>query len=403
MNPRIKVFLGLILLMLVLGIIWLFPPGTWLVPELELDGQFADWRGRTSLNDPRGDGRLGGDIKTVSWATNENDKRLYFMIERYPTEPRGQGMELRLFFDLNNNGHYDDKVDKYAEIFYRPLDLHRGEVKVYLYSMAGEIKGKYSGLWGEGSGSATSRLELAIPMEELQAYPAQFLRFYLADINGDDDRLPDQGDIQWAPFPVVSQSRITIALFFLIWLALCIFFYHHRIWVLYYIWAAVGCCCLLVLLFHASLVEYRLEQYTSLILHHILDYIGIVTHIFDRSPGTLLVLIKIDSSWTTIAIDIENSGLLEICIIFSLIIFYPAHPWRKRVPLAFTGALGMYLINILRLILVIVLIHSGGRNMSFIAHTLFGRLFFFLFAVALYWQLLTRPSLEKIRARVKND
>ncbi len=402
MNSRLKLFLGFILLILVLGVIWLFPPGTWLVPELELDGQFDDWRGRTSLSDPLGDGRRGGDIKSLSWATNDNDKRLYFMIERHPPEPGSLGTELCLFFDLNSNGRYDDKADKYAKILYRPLDLHRGEVKVYLYSMGGELKGNYSGYWGEGSGSA-SRLELAIPMEDLQAYPAQSLRFYLADINGEGDRLPDQGDIQWSPFPTVSKSRSAIALLFLLWLGLSMFFYHHRLWVLYYIWAAVGCCCLLVLLFHSSLAEYRLEQYTSLILHHTLDHIGIVTHIFDRSPGTLLVLIKIDSSWTTIAIDIENSGLLEICIIFSLIIFYPVYPWRKRIPLAFAGAWGIYLINILRLLLVIVLIHSGGRNMSFIAHTLFGRLFFFLLAVALYWQLLTRPSLEKIRRKVKND
>ncbi|HBK52937.1 MAG TPA: hypothetical protein DDZ44_03220, partial [Syntrophomonas wolfei] len=70
---------------------------------------------------------------------------------------------------------------------------------------------------------------------------------------------------------------------------------------------------------------------------------------------------------------------------------------------ALAGALGIYLINLFRLLLVIVVIHSGGRNMSFIAHTLFGRLFFFLLAVALYWQLITRPSLEKIRRNVKND
>ncbi|WP_061213512.1 hypothetical protein [Syntrophomonas wolfei] len=400
MNPRLKVLLGVIIMLL---LIWLFPPGSWLVPELQLDGKFADWRGRTSLSDPVGDGRGGNDLKKISWATNENDGRLYFMIERYLPEPRSHRMESCLFFDLNSNGKYDDKVDKYAEIFYRPQGLSRGDVSVYLYSMEGDLKGKYTGRWGEGTGSTTSRLEFAIPMEDLEAYPAQFLRFYLADISGRSDRLPDQGDIQWAPFPVVSKSRPTIAVFFLLWLALTLFLYHHRLWVFYYIWAAVGFCCLLVLLFHASLLEYRLEQYTSLILHHTLDYLGIATHIFDRSPGTLLVLIKIDSSWTTIAIDIENSGLLEICIIFSLIIFYPVQPWHKRIPVALAGALGIYLINLFRLLLVIVVIHSGGRNMSFIAHTLFGRLFFFLLAVALYWQLITRPSLEKIRRNIKND
>lgn len=388
---------------MILSVIWLWPPGSWLVPNLQLDGQFGDWRGRTSISDPSSDGRSGNDFKKISWTTNENDERLYFMIERYLPEPRSRRMECCLFFDLNNNGEYIDKVDKYAQVFYRPQGLQRGDVTVYLYSMEGDFKGKYAGRWGEGTGPSTSRMEFAIPMEDLEAYPAQYMRFYLADISGRSDRLPDEGDIQWKPFPAVTKSRATIAVACLLWLAVTLFLYHHRLWVFYYVWAAVGLCCILVLLFHASLMEYRVEQLTSLILHNILNNLGIVTNIFDHSPGTLLVLIEIDSSWTTIAIDIENSGLLEICIIFSLIIFYPVHRMPKRSMVALGGALGIYLINLFRLLLVIVIIHSGGRNMSFIAHTLFGRLLFFVLVVGLYWQLITRPSLEKIRGNVKND
>ncbi|NLK52509.1 MAG: exosortase family protein XrtG [Syntrophomonadaceae bacterium] len=399
MNNRLKLLGGLVIIILVL---WLFPPGSWLVPKLVLDGQFGDWRGRTSISDPAGDGRSGNDFKMISWATNKNEEKLYFMLERYPPEPKSRRMECCLFFDLNNNGKYTDQVDKYAQIFYQPQGLPRGEVTVYLYTMEGELKGKYEGQWGEGTGASTSHVEFAIPMKDLEAYPAQYLRFYLADISGRSDRLPDQGDIQWDPFPGASKSRSTIALVFLLWLAITLFLYHHRLWVLYYIWAAVGLCCVLVLFFHASLVEYGVERFSSLILHHILHQLGIVTHIYDGSPGTLLVLIKIDSSWTTLTIDIENSGLIEICIIFSLIVFYPVYRLRKRILVALSGALGIYLINLARLLLVIVIIHSGGRNMSYIAHTLFGRLLFFLLAVGLYWQLITRPSLEKIRRNVKN-
>lgn len=400
MGLRLKLLLGVIS---VIFLIWLFPPGRWLMPDLEMDGEFNDWRGRISLSDPSGDGRDGNDFKKISWATNENDEHLYFMIERYLPGPSDKKMECRLFFDINNNGKYDDHADKYAEIFYRPADFQKGEVSVYLYSVGGNPKGKYLGRWGETPNSNTSRLEFAIPMKHLEVYPAQFLRFYLTDISMQDDRLPDEGDIQWAPFPVVTKSRVAIASLFLVWLAFTLFFYYHRIWGFYYVWAAVGLCCLLVLLFHASLPEYRLEHYTCRILHYVLNYLDIVTWIFDHSPGAMLVLIKVDSSWTTISMDIENSGLLEMCILFSLIFFYPVGSWHKRIPAALGGALGIYLINLLRLLLVIVLIHSGGRNISYIAHTFFGRLFFFLLAVALYWQLISRRSLVKIRRSSQND
>lgn len=380
-----------------------WPPGTWLVPDCQLDGKFSDWRGRAHLSDAEGDGHLGNDIKEVFWATNENDSCLYFMIARYSAEPASSPLDCRIFFDINGNGKYTDRIDKYAEITYRPRNQDRGDVNVSLYTVAGELKGKYSGIWGEGIKPGANRFEFSIPMEELQLYPGQAMRIYLGDTSGHFDRLPDKGDIQWAPFPLVRKSPSAIALAFIIWLGITVFFLQNRLWVFYYIWASVGLCCLLVLLFHASLVEYRLENYTSLLLHELLSYGGIVTYIFDMAPGTLLVLIKIDTSWTTISIDIENSGLVEMCIIFSLILFYPVYRPRKRTIMALAGVLAVYTVNLLRLALVIALIHTWGRDMGFIAHTLFGRLFFFLAVVAIYWQLITKPSLEKIRGNIQND
>jgi len=181
-----------------------------------------------------------------------------------------------------------------------------------------------------------------------------------------------------------------------------VFFYEHRIWVFYYVWAAVGMSCLLVLLFHGSWAEYYIEHQTSLILHHILKFFDIVTYVFDKAPGTLLVLIKLDSNWTTIDIDIENSGLLEVCIIFGLIAFYPVYKIGKRLLIAVVGVVSVYIINLLRLVVVISLIHWGGRNWSFVAHTVVGRLIFFILVIALYWQLMTRPTLKKLGEYIKN-
>ncbi len=384
-------------------LIWMFPPGKWLVPDCQMDGEFADWRGRACVDDSGEDGRIGHDFKKLSWATNENDSRIYFMMERYMPKPTNMKMDCRLFFDINGNGSYRNEIDKYAQITYQPYSQGWGDVSVYLYSVSGELQGKYTGKWGAGSKADMSSLEFAIPMEDLQAYTGQPMRFYLSDVSSNFDRLPNHGDIQWAPFPIVAKSRSSIAIVCLIWLVVTVFFYRHKLWVFYYIWGSVGLSCVLILLFHASFIEYRLESFTSLVLHDILGLWNIVTYLFDRSPGTLLVLIKIDSSWTTIAIDIENSGLIEMCVIFALIIFYPVYNMRKRMIAALTGVVGIYIINLIRLIVVITLINTGGRNMSFIAQTLFGRLVFFILSIALYWQLITRPSLSKVQRSIKND
>jgi len=392
---------GLAAAFLIVLIVWFFPPGSSFVPDCELDGSFDDWQGRACLSDVEGDGRPHNDFKRISWTTNENESSLYFMLERFTSFPRNSQLDARMFFDINGNGSYEDLIDKYVELSYQP---NNGQVNVRIYTVDGRLKGEYSGQWGEKSSAGGSRFEFSLPMEDLRVYPAQSIRFYIADIGGEKlDRLPDQGDNQWAPFPVFYQSRFSIVLVCLIWLAVTIFFYRNQIWVFYYIWGAVGICCLMILLFHGSLVEYRLEHYTSLILHHLLGYLDITTYIFDKAPGTLLVLIKIDNSWTTIAIDIENSGFLEMCIIFGLIIFYPVYRWRKRIAVALFGVVSIYVINLFRLIIVIYLVNVGGRDMSFIAQTLIGRLVFFLLVLALYWRLITKVSLQKIRENVQND
>ena len=392
---------GLTTVLLIFLIVWLFPPGSIFVPDCELDGSFEDWQGRTFLSDVEGDGCSHNDFKKISWATNENESSLYFMIERFAAFSGKNRLDARMFFDINANGSYEDLVDKYVDLSYYP---NNGQVNARIYTVDGRLKGTYSGQWGEISSAGGSRFEFSLPMDELRVYPAQTIRFYITDISGTQlGRLPDQGDIQWSPFPVYFQSRLSIGLACLIWLLLTVFFHHNRIWVFYYVWGSVGLCCLMILLFHGSLVEYRLEHYTSLILHHLLAYLDIMTYIFDKAPGTLLVLIKVDNSWTTIAIDIENSGFLEMCIVFGLIIFYPVYRWRKRIGAALLGVSGVYAINLLRLMVVICLIHKGGRDMSFIAHTLIGRLLFFTLVIALYWKLITKATLKKIKENVQND
>lgn len=383
------------------ALIWFWPRGILLTPDCQLDGRFEDWKGQAGLAVTRGDNDNYNGICKISWNTNINDPNLYFMVERYGPARKGEPLEFLLFFDINANGNYEDAVDKYAEISYLPL-RDKGKIAVCLYSVSGEVLGEYTGMWGEGIEQGASRLEFAIPMEDLRIYPAQTIRFFLRDLDSGISRFPDKGGIQWRPFPVVLKGKLFIIATCLIWLILVFFFYYNKIWVLYYIWGSVGICCILVLLFRGSCVEHFLARQTGFILHYLLAYFGVVTHIFDRAPGTLLVLIKMDASWTTITMDIENSGLLELCIFLGLSLFYPVYRLPKRFWVVAVGAACLYVANIIRLFAVILLISRFGRDMGYIAHTLIGRALFFFLVVTVYWWLFTRPSLKTIRGKVEN-
>lgn len=397
-----KWFISLVVSILVIIFIWIWPPGSWLVQQIQLDGKFDDWQGKAFLTEEKDNTSTGQDFEAIFWNTNENENKIYFMVKRFASNNQHRELVCRLYFDINANGSYQDAVDKYAEITYRPNDQSLGQVDVHLYSMAGKFLAAYQGNWGESYQNGGRQFEFVISMDDLQVMVTQPIRFYLAGIGSKVDRLPDKGDIQWAPFPVSVKSRLSTACICLIWLVITIFFYQQRIWVFYYMWGAVGLTCVLVLLLSGSFVEYWLEQQTSIILHHVLGYFDIITYVFDKTPGTLLVLMKMDNNWTTLDIDIENSGILEMCIGSGLILFYPVYSRVKKVFVTIAGLGAVYVFNLVRLVVVIFTIHTWGRNMNFIAHTLVGRLLFFVLVIALYWQILTRPTLKRIKRDVED-
>ena len=187
-----------------------------------------------------------------------------------------------------------------------------------------------------------------------------------------------------------------------VWAAIGYYLHKNRIWIFYYIWTAVGLTIISILLLRRSTVEYAIEQWTGLLLHYTLGWIGIHTAVFDKSPGTVLVLLAIEKSWTCIDIDIECSGLLESCVLVGLLWFFPISSTPQKVRQTIAGLLALFFINLVRLYTIVAIINIYGRNAMYIAHTLIGRLVFFFLAVIVYWYLFTRPSLRQARRNEKN-
>lgn len=181
------------------------------------------------------------------------------------------------------------------------------------------------------------------------------------------------------------------------WALIGIFLRYHRIWVFYYIWCAVGFTLMAILVLRSSPMEYKIEQVTGLLLHYVLDYMGIKTYVFDKAPGTILVLLALENSWTCIDIDIECSGLLEACVLLGLLIFYPGVKLGRRLWSGIAGLAALFLINLIRLLTVVLVLSTSGRDSMYIAHTLIGRLVFFFLLIIVYWYIFTRPALSRVR------
>lgn len=186
------------------------------------------------------------------------------------------------------------------------------------------------------------------------------------------------------------------------WAALVVTLRVRRLWLPYFVLAAVGFCLLFLTATRGTVVESTLETLTAEHGHLAAGWLGIPTLVFRNAPGTLLVLIVVGvKGWVVIDVGIECSGMLELAAFSSLLLFYPGLSAGRRSWLLVTGLVATYLVNIVRLLVIIGFLHWGGKDMAWLAHSVIGRAVFFALVVAIYWFVFTRATLKSVRQRVE--
>ncbi len=187
-----------------------------------------------------------------------------------------------------------------------------------------------------------------------------------------------------------------------LWIGSILFFRAYRIWLLFYLVSVVGMAYLMVWVTRSLFnIEPLLSYSTAWTVHTITQHIGIPTRIFERAPDVLLVLVVVQRvgqamGWTMLKIGVESSGLLEICVLVSLVLFYPGWSWRRKAGSVAFGVTVSWVANVLRLLLIVILLHSFGKDALVLAHTYVGKIFFFALTIGLYWVLITVPTLKTL-------
>ena len=98
----------------------------------------------------------------------------------------------------------------------------------------------------------------------------------------------------------------------------------------------------------------------------------------------------------TLKIDFECSGIVEIMAFVSLLAFFGVYTKPERVMVGIAGSLFIVLANVLRMVLIAEIIHFGGPDTYYLAHSLFGRLVFYALTVALYFYVFTKPQVVRM-------
>jgi exosortase family protein XrtG len=192
---------------------------------------------------------------------------------------------------------------------------------------------------------------------------------------------------------------------FAIWLGMVVFFRYYRVWLPYYILGTAGCVYWLVLFFGVSLgAETFLAQSVAWAVHLCSGLIPVPTRLFANAPGVLLVLIVAqDKGWTILNIGVESSGVLEISVLASCLLFYPGWSFARRAAGALAGGIAVWSANVLRMLLIVVLLNRLGKDALVLAHTYVGKLVFFVLAVAIFWYLITLPTVRSLGKQLERS
>lgn len=152
----------------------------------------------------------------------------------------------------------------------------------------------------------------------------------------------------------------------------------------YFIWGSVG---LFFLLFFLSR-----PYWIWLMVQAVVGGVGVLLHPFDLvqiALGYGVILIDNPAGALSLSIDYECSGVIETIAFWSLLCFYPVYSLRKKVLLGLAGLFFIYLANVLRLVLIVGLVHYFGSPIFFLAHSIIGRLFFYILIVYFYYRVFT--------------
>ena len=181
---------------------------------------------------------------------------------------------------------------------------------------------------------------------------------------------------------------------FPIWLTLILVFRRHRQWLFYYLVAAFGFTIQLVFLAEyfgldqllVNLASFHVDLISKNIFHIPMELL---------SNGRFQIILT-DGSSSILKLGIECSAILESSIIIGLIAFYPLFSLRQRALRIVFGLVVTYVINILRLMIIVLMAYKFGPDYIFLAHAGVARVFFFLFELLLYWYLMTKPTVKSV-------
>jgi len=160
-----------------------------------------------------------------------------------------------------------------------------------------------------------------------------------------------------------------------------------------YAWSAFGFAVVLILMGQAGGWHESLGNLQANILKAAAGRIAFDLDLLGRSN----LIVPDPTGWSVLSIGIECSTLIEASVFTGIMLFYPRFPLQERITRTAIGVVATFMINLVRLAVIVGMIAWLGKPAVPWAHALVGRLVFFLGIIGVYWYMLTMPTLRMVK------
>lgn len=184
--------------------------------------------------------------------------------------------------------------------------------------------------------------------------------------------------------------KILIGIAVVIWLYSLSVFTRAKLYFFKFVIGAIG-------LF--SFLMVFLEPYLVIVLSRLVTVaagmLGQISGYYTTFHEYALILIAREDATISLYIDYECSGVIEILAFISMLWFFPIYNTLEKLVGSLIGAVWIFIANIIRLFVICTLVYYYGNGIFYFAHTIFGRVIFYVLSILLYFHTFTRAHIKR--------
>lgn len=173
----------------------------------------------------------------------------------------------------------------------------------------------------------------------------------------------------------------------ILWIYFLSIFKRNKLGFYYFVIGSVG----LFIFLLTGLMETLIDPISNLITFLVGLFPPISSEI-QAYPEYKLIFLNIDIP-ISLYIDFECSGILEIFAFISLVSFFSAYNMIEKIVINLIGVIYIIAANVIRILSIIYIVDIFGSEYYYIAHTLIGRIIFYILTILLYFVIFTKHQI----------